>query len=63
MEGPLSLRVGYTLTAANGGTRIDVVGEGDDRAAFRRPVELFVVRAVKTQSQADFARLKQVLEG
>jgi uncharacterized protein YndB with AHSA1/START domain len=62
VEGPLSLCVGHTLSAEDGGTRIDVVGEGEIGPLFRL-AEPLVVRAVKKQSQADFKRLKQVLEG
>jgi uncharacterized protein YndB with AHSA1/START domain len=62
VEGPLSLRVGHTLRAEDGGTRIDVVGEGEIGPLFRL-AEPFVVRAVKKQSEGDFRRLKKVLEG
>jgi uncharacterized protein YndB with AHSA1/START domain len=62
VEGPLSLCVGHTLTDEGGGTRIDVVGEGEIGPLFRL-AEPFVVRAVRKQSESDFRRLKKVLEG
>ena len=62
VDGPLALRVGHTLTeAADGETRIDVVGEGDPGPLFRF-VSPVVAAMVEAQSKTDFARLKQVLE-
>lgn len=61
VQGPLPLRVEHTFAPTDAGTEIHVVGEGDVGALFRL-AEPLVVRAVKRQSQADFARLKELLE-
>ena len=61
VDGPLLLKVAHTFTAEDGGTRIDIAGEGEVGALFRM-AEFLVVRAVKRQSKADFERLKELLE-
>jgi uncharacterized protein YndB with AHSA1/START domain len=61
VEGPVHLSIRHTFSSTAGGTRVDVVGEGD-------PGPLFVIagpflaRVLKKQSQTDFARLKSELE-
>ena len=61
VEGPMHLTVEHTFEQAGAGTRITVVGQGDAGTLFRfaGPV---IARAVKKQSQSDFARLRTVLE-
>lgn len=61
VDGPLSLQVGHSFGARDGGTTIDVVGEGDVGALFRM-AEFLVARALKRQARQDFERLKELLE-
>jgi uncharacterized membrane protein len=61
VEGPMHLSVGHAFEAAGDGTRITVVGEGEPGPLFALAGPL-VARAVKKQSQSDFARLRKVLE-
>lgn len=62
VEGPVQLAVRHTFASVDGGTRITVVGEGDPGPLFTLAGPL-IGRAVKKQGQADFARLKSLLEG
>jgi uncharacterized membrane protein len=61
VQGPVQLTVRHTFERTDTGTRVSIVGEGDPGAlfAFAAPV---IARAIKRQSQADFQRLKTVLE-
>jgi carbon monoxide dehydrogenase subunit G len=61
VEGPLDLRVSHRFQPEQGGTRIDVVGEGDPGPFFRMAGP-FLSRAVERQSKRDFTRLKRLLE-
>jgi carbon monoxide dehydrogenase subunit G len=61
VDGPVSLRVGHTLSEEAGGTRIDVVATGDPGGLFRLAGPV-LARAVEHQSKGDFARLKRLLE-
>jgi uncharacterized membrane protein len=61
VQGPVQLTVRHTFEPTDAGTRVSIVGEGDPGGlfAFAAPV---IARAIKRQSQADFQRLKTVLE-
>lgn len=61
VEGPMHLTVEHTFEPAGDGTRITVVGHGEAGALFSLAGPL-IARAVKKQSQSDFARLRTVLE-
>ena len=61
VEGPMHLSVEHAFEPAGDGTRITVVGHGEPGKLFSLAGPL-VARAVKKQSQSDFARLRQVLE-
>ena len=62
VKGPLVLSVSHRFRPEQGGTRIDVVGEGNPGPLFRMAGP-FLARAVERQSKRDFARLKRLLEG
>jgi carbon monoxide dehydrogenase subunit G len=61
IEGPMHLSVEHTFEPVGRGTRITVVGHGEPGtlSSFAGPL---ITRAVKKQSQSDFARLRKVLE-
>jgi len=61
VEGPVPSRVAHTFGPCPEGTRIHFVGETDPGRAFKL-AEPLVARAVRQQSEADFRRLKQILE-
>ena len=61
VEGPVHLSVEHTFEPAGDYTRITVVGQGDTGTLFSLAGPL-IARAVKKQSQSDFARLRTVLE-
>jgi uncharacterized protein YndB with AHSA1/START domain len=61
VEGPLKLRVAHTLEPVDGGTRVEVDGEGDPGRLFRFAGPL-LARAVEKQTRDDLARLKRLLE-
>ena len=61
VEGPVHLSVAHTFERAGDSTRITVVGQGDAGTLFSLAGPL-IARAVKKQSQSDFARLRTVLE-
>ena len=61
VEGPVHLSVEHTFEPAGDDTRITVVGQGDTGTLFSLAGPL-IARAVKKQSQSDFARLRTVLE-
>jgi len=61
VEGPVPSRVRHRFESADGGTTIRFEGETEPGRAFKL-AEPIIVRAVKKQSEADFRRLKQILE-
>lgn len=61
VEGPMQLTVRHTFSTVDGGTRIAVVGEGDPGPLFALAGP-FIGRTVKKHIQADFGRLKALLE-
>ena len=61
VEGPVQQTVRHTFEGTDRGARVTVVGEGDPGALFALAGPL-IARAVKKQSQADFKRLKALLE-
>ena len=61
VSGPVPFRVTQMLSAADGGTRIDIVLEGDPGGFFKL-AEPLVARAAKRQLEADFSTLKDLLE-
>ena len=61
VEGPLHLSVEHTFEPVGESTRITVVGHGDAGRLFSLAGPL-VARAVRKQSESDFARLRAVLE-
>ena len=62
VKGPVPFAVRHLLAPAGEGTRLTLHGEGEPGGFFKLAGPL-VGRAVKRQSQADLARLKEVLEG
>ena len=62
IEGPLPLRVSHTLEAVDGGTRLTVVGE-DEARGLPRLVARVAAKVAERQSEHDFGKLKQILEG
>jgi uncharacterized protein YndB with AHSA1/START domain len=61
ISGPVPFSVDQTLEPMNGGTRIDVVLEGEPGGFFKL-AEPLVERALRRQVEADFAQLKDILE-
>jgi len=61
VEGPVHLSLEHAFEAAGDDTRITVVGQGDTGTLFSLAGPL-IAKAVKKQSQSDFARLRTVLE-
>ena len=61
VTGPIPFAVRHVFEPADGGTRITFSGEGEPGNLFKL-AEPLVARAVKRQSEADFATLKRVLE-
>jgi uncharacterized protein YndB with AHSA1/START domain len=61
LEGPLPIDGRHAFTAANGGTRIDFVAEGQPRGVMRLAQPL-LARTLERQFRRYFARLKQVME-
>jgi uncharacterized protein YndB with AHSA1/START domain len=62
VDGPVPLSVSHRLEAVDGGTRIVFVGEGEPAGPFKLAGPL-LARAVKKQSEQDFARLQTLLAG
>ncbi len=62
VKGPVPFAVRHLLAPAGEGTRLTLQGEGEPGGFFKLAGPL-VGRAVKRQSAADLARLKEVLEG
>jgi uncharacterized protein YndB with AHSA1/START domain len=61
VSGPVPIEVKHRLTPTNGGTRIDVVLEGEPRGFFT-VAEPIVERAVRREVELGFATLKDLLE-
>lgn len=61
VEGPVPFEVRHTLQSADGGTRIDVVVEGET-GGFFKVADFLVARQGKKQLQEDFGALKRILE-
>jgi hypothetical protein len=61
VSGPVPIEVRHHLTPANGGTRIDVVLEGEPEGFFEVAEPIFE-RAVRRELELDFATLKDLLE-
>lgn len=61
VSGPVPFRVSERLSPTTGGTRIDIVLEGEPGGFFKL-AEPLVARAAKRQLEADYATLKDLLE-
>jgi uncharacterized protein YndB with AHSA1/START domain len=61
VSGPLPFEVRHTLSPADGGTRLDWVGEAET-SRFPRIAVRMVTRSAEGQFKADLERLKRLLE-
>ena len=61
VDGPIPLRVHHRLTDTDGDTSIHVTGEGEPGGMFRFGAR-FIVPVVERQFDADFARLREIVE-
>jgi len=61
LDGPVPFQVTQKLEAVGGGTRIDVVLEGEPGGFFKL-AEPLVARAAKRQLEGDSATMKDILE-
>jgi carbon monoxide dehydrogenase subunit G len=61
LSGAIRFRFQHQLSPANGGTRLDLVGEGE-AAGFAKIAGPLAKRKVNKELTADFGRLKQLLE-
>jgi len=61
VSGPVRMRVEHDLAAADAGTRLRVVGEGEAAGAMKLAGPM-IKRQAKKMFEADLGRLKQLLE-
>ncbi|MDQ3893626.1 MAG: SRPBCC family protein, partial [Actinomycetota bacterium] len=62
VAGPVRFLVEHTLEEAEGGTRIHIVGQGEQSGFMARLGDRLVARQAKQAFESDFDRLKQRLE-
>ena len=61
LSGPVPFQVTQKLEAVSGGTRVDLVAEGEPGGFFKM-AEPLVARALRRQIETDFATMKDILE-
>jgi carbon monoxide dehydrogenase subunit G len=63
LSGPVRFTVRHRLAEQDDGTRLDVEAEADPGSGIGRLARPMIERAAAHELKADFARLKQLLEG